>query len=169
MRNFWVFLFAAIAFAAGAITTLAYSGVTGSFASFRIACELLDTAETAGMLEKAQRAKVVDGVVTEMQKSASGPDPQGVELIRQLTAEAKQAMEQQGAVFSDEIEQVQEKQIRQMSETMKSSLQRDMEKGNDVESTHLFQTLLSTEETAQPLLRMIHTNLEIYRKQLKKV
>jgi hypothetical protein len=84
MRKFWVFLFAAIAFASGAIATLAYSGVTGSFASFRIACELLDTAETAGMLEKAQRAKVVDGVVTEMQKSASGPDPQGVELIRQL-------------------------------------------------------------------------------------
>lgn len=105
--------------------------------------------------------------VTSLFRSAIGPireQAQGMELIRQLAAEAKQAMEQQGAVFSDEIEQVQEKQIRQMSETMKSSLQRDMEKGNDVESEHLFGKLLMTSGIQHyPLLWSVYTHLQIYR------
>lgn len=84
MRKFWVFLLAAIAFALGTFATLAYSGTAGSLASFRIACELLDTAEAAGMLERAQRAVVVDRVIREMRKSASDPDPQGIQLIGQL-------------------------------------------------------------------------------------
>ena len=84
MRKFWVFLLAAIAFASGTIASLAYTGMTGSFASFRIACELLNTAEAAGMLGRAQRADVVDRVIREMRKSASGPDPKGLELVGQL-------------------------------------------------------------------------------------
>ena len=84
VRKFWVFLLAAIAFASGAIATLAYSGAAGSFASFRIACELLNSAQAAGMLEKAQRADVVDRVIGEMRKSGSDPNPRGVELVGQL-------------------------------------------------------------------------------------
>lgn len=41
----------------------------------RIACELLNKAEAAGMLEKAQRADVVDRVIREMHKSAPDPGP----------------------------------------------------------------------------------------------
>ena len=81
MRKFWVFLLAAIAFVSGAFATLAYSGAAGSFASFRIACELLNSAQAAGMLEKAQRADVVDRVIGEMRKSGSDPNPKGVELV----------------------------------------------------------------------------------------
>lgn len=105
--------------------------------------------------------------VTSLFRSAIGPireQEQGMHQIRQLAAEAKQAMEQQGAVFSEDIEQIQEKQIMQMSETMKSSLQRDMEKGNDVESEHLFGMLLTASEKQHyPLLRSVYTNLQIYR------
>jgi hypothetical protein len=84
VRKFWVFLLAAIAFVSGAFATLAYSGMAGSFASFRIACELLNTAEAAGMLKREQRADVVDRVIGEMRKSGSDPNPQGVELVAQL-------------------------------------------------------------------------------------
>ena len=83
MHKFWVFLLAAIAFASE-IATLAYSGVTGSFASFRIACQLLNTAEAARALDRTQRADVVDRVIGEMRKSGSDPNPQGVELVAQL-------------------------------------------------------------------------------------
>ena len=67
MRRLWVFLLATIAFSAGAFVGIAYSGGTGSFASFRVACELLNSAEAAGMLGRAQRADLVDRVVREMQ------------------------------------------------------------------------------------------------------
>ena len=83
MHKFWVFLLAAIAFASG-IATLAYSGVTGSFASFRIACQLLNTAEAARALDRTQRADVVDRVISAIATSVSGPDPQGIALVRQL-------------------------------------------------------------------------------------
>jgi hypothetical protein len=83
VHKFWVFLLAAIAFASG-IATLAYSGVTGSFASFRIACQLLNTAEAARALDRTQRADVVDRVISAIATSASGPDPQGIALVRQL-------------------------------------------------------------------------------------
>jgi hypothetical protein len=84
VRKLWVFLLAAIAFASGAFATLIYSGVAGSFASFTIACELLNTAEASGMLQRAQRTNVVDRVILEMRKSGSDPDPRGVELVGQL-------------------------------------------------------------------------------------
>lgn len=84
MRKIWVFLLAAIAFASSAVATLTYSVVTGSFASFRIGCELLSTAESAGLLERAQRTEVVDRVLREMRKSGSGAHPRGEEYIGQM-------------------------------------------------------------------------------------
>lgn len=84
MRKIWVFLLVAIALAVGAFGGLAYSGVKGSFASFRIACELLNTAEGTGMLDKGQRADVVDRVVREMRKSAPSRELEGIGLVEQL-------------------------------------------------------------------------------------
>jgi hypothetical protein len=84
MRRLWVFLLGTIAFSAGAFVGIAYSGGTGSFASFRVACELLNSAEGAGMLDRAQRVDVVDRVVWEMRKSVSGVDPRGIEVVGQL-------------------------------------------------------------------------------------
>ncbi|MCK2158671.1 ketopantoate reductase family protein [Exiguobacterium sp. 17-1] len=110
--------------------------------------------------------------VTSLFRSAIGPirsREEGMTMIRRLATEAKEAMERQGAVFSDEIEQVQQQQIAQMAETMKSSLQRDMEKGSEVESAHLFGTLLSKDGPTQVLLPAIYANLEIYRLSRKDV
>ena len=90
-------------------------------------------------------------------------------MIRRLATEAKEEMERQGAAFSDGIEQIQQKQIAQMTDTMKSSLLRDMEKGSEVESAHLFGTLLSKDDTTQVLLPAIYANLEIYRTSRKDV
>lgn len=110
--------------------------------------------------------------VTSLFRSAIGPirsREEGMTMIRRLATEAKEAMKRQGAVFSDEIEQVQQQQIAQMAETMKSSLQRDMEKGSEVESAHLFGTLLSKDGPTQVLLPAIYANLEIYRLSRKDV
>jgi hypothetical protein len=84
MRKIWVFLLATIAAAVGAFGGLAYTGAKGSLASFRIGCELLNTAEGASVLDKGQRADVVDRVIREMQKTASSGELQGVDLVEQL-------------------------------------------------------------------------------------
>ena len=110
--------------------------------------------------------------VTSLFRSAIDPirsQEQGMRMIRRLATEAKEEMERQGAVFSDGIEQIQQKQIAQMTDTMKSSLLRDMEKGSEVESAHLFGTLLSKDDTIQVLLPAIYANLEIYRMSRKDV
>ncbi len=105
--------------------------------------------------------------VTSLFRSSIGPirsQEQGMRMIRRLATEAKAAMERQGAIFIENIEQIQEKQILQMNETMKSSLQRDIEKGNDVESEHLFGKLLMTSDIKRyPLLLSVYLNLQIYR------
>jgi hypothetical protein len=86
MRKLWVFLLAAVAFGAGVFAGLAYVGATGSLAGFRVACELLNTAEGAGLLEKAQRADVVERVVREMQRATSDTPRhlKGIELFEQF-------------------------------------------------------------------------------------
>lgn len=110
--------------------------------------------------------------VTSLFRSSIGPirsQEEGTAMIHRLATEAKAAMERQGAVFSDGIEQIQQQQIAQMADTMKSSLLRDMEKGSEVESAHLFGTLLSKDDTTQVVLPAIYANLEIYRTARKDV
>ena len=84
MRKIWVFLLAAIALILGAGGTLVYGGISGSFGGIRIACEVLDTAESSDTFDKTQRADVVERVVRQMRKSAPGTDPKAVEMIGQL-------------------------------------------------------------------------------------
>ena len=67
MRKIWVFLLAIVAFGIGAFGAAAYSGAVGSFASVRIACELLNTAEANGILVPQQRADVIDRTIRELQ------------------------------------------------------------------------------------------------------
>lgn len=110
--------------------------------------------------------------VTSLFRSSIGPirsQEEGMAMIHRLATEAKAAMERQGGVFSEEIEQIQQKQIAQMTDTMKSSLLRDMEKGSEVESAHLFGTLLSKDDANQVVLPAIYANLEIYRTSRKDV
>ncbi|KTR26730.1 2-dehydropantoate 2-reductase [Exiguobacterium indicum] len=103
--------------------------------------------------------------VTTLFRSAIGPirkDPIGHQMIQDVMKEAKQAMEEQGAVFNDDVEAVLLKQMHAMEDTMKSSMLRDMEKGQPVEVKHFFSTLLKTRSSRH--LQLIESNLWIYQK-----
>jgi hypothetical protein len=69
MRKIWVVMLSVVAFTLGAFATMAYSGASGSIGSFRIACELLDKAESLHLLTREQRADVVDRVHENLQRS----------------------------------------------------------------------------------------------------
>jgi len=103
--------------------------------------------------------------VTTLFRSAIGPirkDPIGHQMIQDVMKEAKRAMEEQGAVFNDDVEAVLLKQMHAMEDTMKSSMLRDMEKGQPVEVKHFFSTLLETRSSRH--LQLIESNLWIYQK-----
>jgi 2-dehydropantoate 2-reductase len=73
------------------------------------------------------------------------------------------------APIAVEIEGMQKKQIEGLGYTMKSSMQRDMEKLSQVEADHLHGYLL---ELAQkegldvPILEAVYANLKVYEQQL---
>jgi len=69
MRKLWVFLIAVPVFVVGAFLAVAYQGAVGSFASFRIACEVLNAGEAAGLMTRTQRADVVGRSIRTMQKA----------------------------------------------------------------------------------------------------
>ncbi|KOP31186.1 2-dehydropantoate 2-reductase [Exiguobacterium sp. BMC-KP] len=103
--------------------------------------------------------------VTTLFRSAIGPirqEPVGRQMIIDVMKESKQAMEEQGAVFNDDVEAVLMKQMNAMEDKMKSSMLRDMEKGQRVEVDHFFTTLLKT--MSQRHLQLIESNLGIYQK-----
>ena len=83
MRKIWVFLLAIVAFGIGAFGAAAYSGAVGSFASVRIACELLNTAEANGILVPQQRADVIDRTIRELRKG-SRVDTELTQFIEQF-------------------------------------------------------------------------------------
>jgi hypothetical protein len=86
MRTFFIILLAVFAFALGGFGAIAYSGAKGSMASLRIACELLNTAEVAGVLSRQQRSDVVDRTILELNKSSARVDAQVTEFIGQFKA-----------------------------------------------------------------------------------
>lgn len=74
MKKTWVVLLSALAFGAGAFGTMAYIGAEGSTTSFRIACELLNTAEVSNILTTRQRADIVDKVLRQLQPPSGERD-----------------------------------------------------------------------------------------------
>ena len=109
--------------------------------------------------------------VTTLFRSAIGPIRQeavGRQMILDVMKEAKQAMEEQGAVFNDDVEGVLLKQMHGMENTMKSSMLRDMEKGQPVEVEHFFSALLKPSTTDQMnALKLVEANLRMYLKTIK--
>ena len=83
MRKVWVFLLAAVALVLGGFGAMVYGGIAGSFGGIRIACGLLETAESAAMLDKTQRADVVERVLQTMRKGA-GTDSKSVQFLEQM-------------------------------------------------------------------------------------
>ena len=87
MRKIWVFLLAVLAFAVGAFWTMSRIGQSDSRTAMRIACELLNTAETSKTLTKEQRGEVVERVQRKLQSYSGNGDKKAAEWIGQhLTA-----------------------------------------------------------------------------------
>lgn len=109
--------------------------------------------------------------VTTLFRSAIGPirqEPVGRQMIVDVMKEAKQAMEGQGAVFNDDTELVLLKQMNAMEDTMKSSMLRDMEKGQPVEVEHFFSALLASPSMEQlKALKLVEANLGMYLRMIK--
>jgi 2-dehydropantoate 2-reductase len=89
----------------------------------------------------------------------------GGAIIDRLLGEIKEIMQAHGAPLTDEMAERQRIQLEQIAPTMKSSMQRDMEKGQLIEADHLqgYLLLLAKRYGIQaPLLETVYHNLKIY-------
>jgi 2-dehydropantoate 2-reductase len=110
--------------------------------------------------------------ITTLMRSPIGPireNETGRKTIERLQSEIFRIMKSAEAPIAVEIEGMQKKQIEGLGYTMKSSMQRDMEKLSQVEADHLHGYLL---ELAQkegldvPILEAVYANLKVYEQQL---
>jgi 2-dehydropantoate 2-reductase len=89
----------------------------------------------------------------------------GQEILLSLLKEIASIMRAHGAPIDEQIEAKQLAQMNEMMPEMKSSMQRDMEKGYMVEADHLQGYLLKLAKQYQidtPLLKVIYHHLKIY-------
>ncbi|EJQ52520.1 2-dehydropantoate 2-reductase [Bacillus cereus BAG6X1-2] len=89
----------------------------------------------------------------------------GREFIRNLFEESVQIMKSMEAPVKDNIVEEHMKTIDKISYDMKSSMQRDMEKGSLIEGKHLQGYLLKLAEEMSidvPLLSVVYQNLKVY-------
>ncbi|MGG3855718.1 2-dehydropantoate 2-reductase [Caldifermentibacillus hisashii] len=106
--------------------------------------------------------------ITTLMRAPIGPicnHPSGMETIKQLTKEIIDVMNVAGAPISNELETIQMEKIANLAPEMKSSMQRDMEKGLPVEADHLHGYLLEIAKTnnlSVPVLEAVYANLKIY-------
>jgi 2-dehydropantoate 2-reductase len=94
----------------------------------------------------------------------------GQDVILTLAKEIGAVMRAHGAPIADGIEEKQLAQMNEMAPEMKSSMQRDMEKGQMVEVDHLQGYLLQLAKEYQietPLLKAVYHNLKIYEQRQK--
>ncbi|PEY32196.1 2-dehydropantoate 2-reductase [Bacillus cereus] len=114
---------------------------------------------------------VMSGVTTLM-RAPIGPIREsdgGRDLIRNLFEEAAQIMKASGAPIQDNIIDEHMKTIEKISYDMKSSMQRDMEKGSSIEVEYLQGYLLKLAKQFHidaPLLKIVYQNLKIYEEML---
>lgn len=106
--------------------------------------------------------------ITTLMRAPIGPicnHPSGMETIKLLTKEIIDVMNVAGAPISNELETIQMEKIANLAPEMKSSMQRDMEKGLPVEADHLHGFLLEIAKTNNlpvPVLEAVYANLKIY-------
>ncbi|OQP06891.1 2-dehydropantoate 2-reductase [Geobacillus sp. 46C-IIa] len=89
----------------------------------------------------------------------------GRAIIDRLLGEIKTIMQAHGAPLTDEMAERQRAQLEQIAPTMKSSMQRDMEKGQLIEADHLQGYLLLLARrygVHAPMLETVYHNLKIY-------
>lgn len=91
----------------------------------------------------------------------------GISALEGIVTEVVSVMEKIDAPINREIIEPQLAKIKEMSYEMKSSMQRDMEKGLQTEADHFFLYLLQHANTANiqtPYLELIYANLKVYEK-----
>lgn len=109
--------------------------------------------------------------VTTLFRAPMGPvrsGEYGQEILFALLKEIGAIMRAHGAPIADDIEEKQLAQMNEISPEMKSSMQRDMEKGHMVEADHLQGYLLQLAKQYQidaPLLKAVYHHLKLYEQQ----
>ncbi|OAK35597.1 2-dehydropantoate 2-reductase [Bacillus wiedmannii] len=137
----------------------AFAGTKSSF--------VLSENITQDMWHKYLFITVMSGVTTLM-RAPIGPIREsegGHEFIRNLFEECVQIMRSMKAPVKDGIAQEHMKTIDKISYDMKSSMQRDMEKGSSIEGKYLQGYLLDVAEQFSieaPLLGAVYQNLKVY-------
>ncbi|MGZ4160231.1 MAG: ketopantoate reductase family protein [Neobacillus sp.] len=112
--------------------------------------------------------------ITTLMRAPIGPireETNGRATLLQLTQELVGIMKQIDAPIAEDIEAIQMTQIDGLGYSMKSSMQRDMEKLLPVEADHLHGYLLEiarSKEISVPILAAVYGNLKVYEKQLAK-
>jgi 2-dehydropantoate 2-reductase len=94
----------------------------------------------------------------------------GQEILLSLLKEIASVMRAHGAPIDEDIEEKHLALMKQMMPEMKSSMQRDMEKGYMVEADHLQGYLLQLAKEykiATPLLKAVYHNLKIYEQNMR--
>lgn len=110
--------------------------------------------------------------ITTIMRSPIGPIREvesGFKTIERLISEIVKIMKSADAPIAEDIENIQIKQINGMGYTMKSSMQRDMEKLSQVEADHLHGYLLEIarkQKIDTPILETVYANLKVYQQQL---
>lgn len=121
------------------------------------------------MWHKYMYISVFSGI-TSLFRSSIGPileSEHGLEIIENLFTEIGAIMRAADAPILNNIEKTQLNLVKKMEYTMKSSLQRDMEKSQQIEGNHLQGYLLQLAKEHQvsaPYLQMVFANLETYEK-----
>lgn len=113
--------------------------------------------------------------ITSLFRSSIGfirEDNEGLKIITALIKEVALIMRAHGVPLPKNVEENQLLKIKKVSETMKSSMLRDIEKGVQIEVDHLQGFLLKLANKYQiesPILKIIYLNLKAYENQLGKV
>ncbi|CAG9621257.1 ketopantoate reductase family protein [Sutcliffiella rhizosphaerae] len=110
--------------------------------------------------------------ITTLFRSPLGPirdESLGALTMKQTLQEAEQIMRSIGAPLGEEIVENNWDKLHSIEATIKSSMQRDMEKGLPVEADHFYGYLLNIAKEngiAAPTLEKIYANLKIYERQM---
>lgn len=131
------------------------------------ACFRLSEQIAADMWNKYLFIATMSGVTT-LFRAPIGPirsGEYGSVIIDRLFREIKTIIQAHGAPLTDEMAERQRTQLEQIAPTMKSSMQRDMEKGQLIEADHLQGYLLALAKRHgihAPMLEVVYHNLKIY-------
>lgn len=118
------------------------------------------------MWEKYLFISLLSGATT-LTRSPIGPirdTEEGYMALHQILNEAYEVMKDMGAPLNENHRQAQLNKIQNLNASMKSSMQRDMEKGLPTEADHFFLYLLNharKQKISTPYLQFIYANLKV--------